>query len=79
MSDCVEDWEDDDVNTPLHYTVGGVEAIDVLRAKLTPEEFRGALKFNVLKYLMRANYKNSHDQDLLKAQFYLNKLCEEIE
>ena len=68
----------DEVNTPLHYTVGGVEAIDVLKAKLTHEEFMGAMKFNVLKYLMRANYKGHHDQDLLKAQFYLNKLCEEI-
>ena len=31
----------DIINNPQHYKVGGYEAIDVIRAKLTPEEFRG--------------------------------------
>jgi hypothetical protein len=48
---------EDKINNPMHYTVGGYEAIDVIKAKLTPEEYRGACKANVLKYLMRANYK----------------------
>jgi hypothetical protein len=65
----------DDVNNPRHYTVGGYEALDVIKAKLTPEEFIGAMKFNVLKYLMRANYKGHHDQDCEKAQFYAKELC----
>lgn len=63
-----------EVEQPDHYTVGGFEALDVIKAKLTPEEYRGALKFNVLKYMMRANYKGSHDSDCGKARFYAQKL-----
>ena len=64
----------DMVTNPMHYTVGGYEALDVIKAKLSPEEWRGAMKFNVLKYLMRANYKGSHDQDCKKAEFYAKEL-----
>ena len=63
----------DAVNKPTHYTVGGHEAIDVIQAKLTPEEFRGFCKGNALKYLMRSNYKKHHDEDLQKAEWYLSR------
>lgn len=36
----------DNVNHPAHYTDGGIECIDALRATLTPEEFRGYCKGN---------------------------------
>lgn len=62
------------VHSPPHYTVGGYEALDVIRAKLTPEEYRGYCKGNVLKYIMRSNYKGHHDQDIGKALFYLEEL-----
>ena len=68
--------KEDVVNSPKHYTVGGHESIDVIKAKLTPEEYRGFLKGNVMKYLHRANYKGKHKQDIGKAAFYLNKLVE---
>ena len=64
----------DDINRPDHYMVGGFEAIDVIKAKLTPEEYRGYLKGNALKYLMRANYKLDHDKDCAKAEYYTTKL-----
>ena len=63
----------DYVNQPPHYTAGGVECIDALQAALSPDEFRGFLKGNVLKYLWREAGKNG-TEDLLKAQWYLNKL-----
>lgn len=62
------------VRSPEHYTVGGYEALDVIRAKLTEEEYRGYCKGNALKYLMRANYKGHHDADIGKALFYLEEL-----
>ena len=71
--------KEDVVNSPKHYTVGGHEAIDVIKAKLTREEFRGFCKGNALKYLMRANYKNKHDEDLKKADWYLSKEIEQSE
>ncbi len=68
-----------DVNSPDHYTVGGFEAVDVIMAKLGDAQFIAYCKGNALKYLMRANYKGKHDEDLLKAHYYLNKAKEIIE
>lgn len=68
-----------EVNAPKHYTVGGQEAIDVIRAKLTDEEYRGYCKGNVLKYLMRANYKGHHDLDCAKAEWYMEELNNALE
>jgi len=63
----------DNVNRPAHYTSGGVECIDAIEAALTPEEFRGFLKGNVLKYLWRERSKGGYES-LLKSQWYLNRL-----
>ena len=60
----------DNVHSPAHYTQGGIETIDFIRAKLTPEEFRGYCKGNALKYVSRAELKNG-DEDLRKAGVYL--------
>jgi len=65
-----------EVNSPVHYTVGGYEALDVIKAKLSPEEFAGYCKGNILKYIMRANYKGHHDTDIEKAAFYSRELAE---
>jgi hypothetical protein len=65
------------VNHPAHY--GGdtpYEVIKVLKAWLTPEEYRGFLKGNVHKYLARAGKKGRQDEDHKKAQFYQNALVE---
>jgi len=66
----------DMVNHPPHYKVGGIEVIDFIEAKLTPEEFRGYLKGNVLKYTSRAGHKDDVTQDIGKLVWYANKLQE---
>ena len=63
----------DNVNHPEHYTSGGIECIDAIEAALTPEEFRGFLKGNVLKNTWRERIK-AGVESLQKAQWYLNKL-----
>lgn len=63
----------DPVHAPAHYTSGGIEVIDILRAKLSPDEFRGFLKGNVIKYTLRAELKNGQ-QDYQKAGVYMNWL-----
>lgn len=60
-----------------HYTVGSVETIEFIKAKLSKQEYIGYLRGNVLKYLSRANYKDSADEDYDKARVYLNWLIEE--
>jgi hypothetical protein len=59
----------DDVHTPSHYTAGGMEVIDILRAKLSLEEFRGFCKGNVIKYTLRAELKGGV-KDYAKANVY---------
>ena len=64
----------DMVNHPPHYKTGGIEAIDYIQAKLTPEEFAGFCKGNALKYISRAGHKGNTAEDLRKAIWYLNRL-----
>jgi hypothetical protein len=66
----------DMVNHPPHYKVGGIETIDFIRAKLTPDEFRGYLKGNVLKYLTRAGHKGNANEDIDKMVWYASRLKE---
>jgi hypothetical protein len=54
---------------------GGVQSWDAMAAWLTPEEFRGFLKGNAIKYLARANRKGK-EQDILKAMHYMEKYME---
>ena len=68
----------DNVNHPSHYTQGGIECIDAIRASLSPSGFCDFCKGNVLKYLWRWEKKGGL-QDLKKAQVYLNWLIETAE
>jgi hypothetical protein len=58
---------------PAHYASGSIECIDAIRAALTPEEFRGFCKGNVLKYVWRERLKGGAT-DLQKAEKYLQFL-----
>jgi len=63
----------DMVNQPPHYKgTNGIECITAIQAALTPEEFRGWLRGNALKYLWRCETKHiSPIEDIKKAEFYL--------
>ena len=65
------------INHPPHYTSGNVECIDAIRAALTPEEFRGYCKGNVMKYVFRERMKGG-DEDLAKARWYLDAVLKEV-
>jgi hypothetical protein len=58
-----------------HYKDMPVQPWEVMEAVLTPEEFRGFLKGNVIKYSMRAGRKEGSD-DAGKAMHYKYKLQE---
>lgn len=68
----------DVVNKPLHYNTGAIECIEAIRASMSPLEFRGYLKGNVLKYMWRYNYKGKPTEDVAKANWYLNYLQKEL-
>lgn len=71
--------EADNVNNPPHYNYGTVECIEAIEESMTPESFRGYLKGNCMKYLWRYERKGKALEDLRKAQWYLDKLIDEVE
>ena len=58
----------DNVNHPAHYKAGGIETIDFIEAKNLNYNLG-----NVVKYITRADHKGNRKEDLLKAQWYLNR------
>ncbi len=68
----------DNIN-PQHYRNGEVECIDALAAATVNKPGIQAICVgNVIKYLWRYESKNRLE-DVKKAQWYLNKLIEEME
>lgn len=65
----------DNINRPEHYTHGYIECIDAIKAALTPEEFRGYCKGNIIKYVWRERLKGGNES-LQKADWYINKAIE---
>ena len=63
----------DMVNHPPHYTAGGIECIEAIRAALTPDEFRGHCKANAMKYIWRERNKGG-DESIRKAIWYLTEM-----
>lgn len=68
----------DPVNHPAHYTRNGIECIEAIKAALTPQEFIGYLKGNVIKYIWRHWYKGKPLEDLNKATWYMARLVQEV-
>lgn len=69
----------DNVNNPLHYNQFGIECLDAIQASMSAEEFKGYLKGNTIKYLWRYTYKGKPVEDLLKGQYYYNKLIKVVQ
>ena len=67
----------DPVGQPDHYNKGAIEAIEAIKASMHPQEYKGYLKGNCLKYLWRYEYKNGVE-DLRKARVYLDWLIKEV-
>lgn len=60
----------DDTINPDHYKALPKEVIDIIQFTLTPEQFKGYLLGNVMKYRLRAGLKGDAMQDLEKARWY---------
>ena len=67
------------VESPTHYKVfPDTEAIDIIKKVLTPTEYVGYLKGNLMKYRLRAGEKDSMEQDIRKANKYRDWLGDEF-
>jgi hypothetical protein len=67
-----------DAINPDHYKQGGIECIEAMKASMTPEQFQGYLKGQVIKYLWRLGLKDSAVQDARKAAWYLDRMIMEL-
>lgn len=59
-----------------YYEAGGLEVQDIIRAKLTPEQYSGFCLGNIIKYSCRANHKGQFERDIEKVGFYQRFLDE---
>jgi hypothetical protein len=67
-TNVVKPYSTDIVNSPPHYTAGGIETIDFIEAKKL-----GYNLGNVVKYITRSDLKGDRLENLQKAQWYLNR------
>ena len=73
-----ESEEPNMVNQPPHYTQGGIECIDAIKAAVTGKPpYEAFLVGQIIKYIWRYNFKNGA-QDVEKAEFYMKKLVKEV-
>jgi hypothetical protein len=69
----------DPVNHPDHYCFGPIECIDYLEGILTPQEFVGYLRGNMIKYQHRLLAKGNPAQDAKKINWYGERLAKKLE
>ena len=59
----------------VHYNLWlDTDSIDIIKAKLTEEEYIGALKYNILKYQLRLGKKDCIESDMEKIEDYKREL-----
>ena len=68
----------DNVNQPPHYGNGEIECIDYMKDNMNHMMFMGYLEGNAKKYMHRYRYKGKPAEDLKKAQWYLDRLLQEV-
>lgn len=61
-----------------YYDIGGIEVLEVIKAKLTPEQLKGYFLGNAIKYSLRLNHKGTPERDAEKLEFYSNFLNDEL-
>lgn len=76
---CEVETDVDMVNHPSHYTQGGIECIDALKAATVSKTgIEAVCTANAIKYLWRYEEKNGIE-DVKKARWYIDRLIKELE
>lgn len=74
-----KEYNADMVNHPSHYTQGGIECIDALKAATVSKTgIEAVCTANAIKYLWRYEEKNGIE-DVKKARWYIDRLIIELE
>ena len=76
---CNKEPNVDMVNHPSHYTQGGIECIDALKAATVSKTgIEAVCTANAIKYLWRYEEKNGIE-DVKKARWHIDRLFRELE
>lgn len=81
MGDSTITLDEDMVNSPPHYSKSRIECIDAMASMSDGADMASHASYcwqSVFKYLWRFPYKGKSVEDLEKAQYYLNRLIEEM-
>jgi hypothetical protein len=70
---------DGTAKSQTHYQQAAVEPIEIMQMYLSHEEFIGFLRGNLIKYALRAKFKNAEWVDLAKAQQYAAWLSQALQ
>tara|TARA_B100001248_G_scaffold207768_1_gene161805 strand:- start:58 stop:282 length:225 start_codon:yes stop_codon:yes gene_type:complete len=68
----------DMVNEPPHYKQGEIECKYAIKEALGRSGYINYCRGNAIKYIWRAPHKGNPEQDLNKAQFYLNEAIQTL-
>lgn len=60
------------VNHPSHYNQGNREVIDEMRLLFGDDAVVWFCKLNAYKYIRRADYKGKKEEDMQKAEWYMD-------
>jgi len=61
------------VDHPAHYNTGELEVIDCVEGTLSPDEYLGFVKGNIIKYVTRAGHKGDVINDMEKLIWYARR------
>ena len=70
--------EDGTAQGAAHYQQADVQPIEVMQKYLTPEQFIGLLRGNILKYTLRLGHKDDAVKDAQKAAQYASWLVDAL-
>jgi hypothetical protein len=64
---------DSKIDHPPHYTAAPIECIEAIEAALGQQAFIDFCRGQAIKYLWRARLKDTLEENLSKAQWYIHR------
>lgn len=78
-SQIIIDDPEGSAKTSTHYQVGSKQPIEIMQEVMSPEEFQGFLRGNVIKYALRLGHKDKAVKEAAKIEQYAKWLREALE
>ena len=60
----------------MHYQVGRIQPIELMQDVMTPEQLKGFLRGNIMKYVLRLGHKDDELKEAEKIKAYASMLVD---